>query len=760
MVNNTPLKLNRLTLAFDGSMETDFRACYNRESLAGIKRGLVFGIVLYAVLGSLDWVFLPQAAVPVSAARFLFVLPQLIFLIFAAHVLKAGRWLQPVVFVSFVALGCGMIHMVTLGSAPAWFLNHAGLILVLMWGYLLIRARFLWAAAAGLILMALYEVSALFLSQTPDNILAVNTALLIIGNGMGMAACYGMEHHARLCFFHQAAAADASRKFEENLDESHGEIIRANRSLELELLAHTEAEAKLKESEEKYRTLIDKFPDGIGIVQDKTIVFANPGLGRITGYKPEEMIGSSMIKGVGSKAPPRELEPYIIRMETTSDSPPLSTWWTRKDGVIIHIELSGTLIQYNNRPATLFVMKDVTEDVQAQKERGLLKRKLEKARKMEAMGLLAGGVAHDLNNILSGIVSLPGLLLTDLPEKSDLREPIEMIKDSGIRASIIVDELLTLGRGSAKDLMPVNLNEVINNYLRSPEFGILKEFNQKVIVETLLAPDLSMISATKVDIRKVVMNLVANGAESIKKEGRLIIKTVNCCFMADRPKDYISPESGDYVCLSISDTGEGIDPEDIDRIFEPFYTKKVLGKSGTGLGLAIVWNTVHDHNGYIDVKSDNAGTCFSLFFPASTSSPMEIPEKVMTLKDYSGQGERLLVVDDCRHQRVIESNMLERLGYSVKTVSSGKEAIQYLQKEPVDLVLLDMIMAPGMSGLETYRELLKIDPTLSCVIVSGFSHTDDVEKTQELGAGAFLKKPFPLERLGMAVKKELNKKEK
>jgi len=210
------------------------------------------------------------------------------------------------------------------------------------------------------------------------------------------------------------------------------------------------------------------------------------------------------------------------------------------------------------------------------------------------------------------------------------------------------------------------------------------------------------------------------------------------------------------VVFTISDTGTGISPEDMEKIFEPFYTKKKMGRSGTGLGMAVVWGTVKDHNGYIHVRStEGKGTIFTLFFPVTRKSLEERSETF--LEDYMGKGETILVVDDVEEQRNIASGMLKELRYSVVSVSSGEEAVEYLRTNKVDLLVLDMIMDPGMDGLATYRKIIEIHPGQKAIIASGFSETDRVKEVQSLGAGAYIRKPFLLEKIGIAVKKELEK---
>ena len=252
------------------------------------------------------------------------------------------------------------------------------------------------------------------------------------------------------------------------------------------------------------------------------------------------------------------------------------------------------------------------------------------------------------------------------------------------------------------------------------------------------------------------MNLVSNAAEAMPEGGKLTISTENRYI--DRPvRGYEDVVEGDYVVLTIADTGTGIAPDDIEKIFEPFYTKKKMGRSGTGLGMAVVWGTVKDHNGYIDIQStEGKGTTFTLYFPVTRK---EVMERITTgsIEDYLGDGESILVVDDVEEQRELASGMLEKLGYSVSKVSSGEEAVEYLKNNKIDLIVLDMIMDPGIDGLETYKQILEIHPGQKAIIASGFSETDRVKEVQSIGARAYIRKPFLLEKIGIAVKEELEK---
>jgi signal transduction histidine kinase/ActR/RegA family two-component response regulator len=397
---------------------------------------------------------------------------------------------------------------------------------------------------------------------------------------------------------------------------------------------------------------------------------------------------------------------------------------------------------------------EITERKQAESERIKLQDQLQRAEKMEAIGMLAGGVAHDLNNILSGLVSYPEMILMDLPADSPLRKSIRIIHKSGKKAATIVEDLLTMARRGVAVSEIVNLNHVIRDYLQNPEHRSLLAYHSHVQVELQLAPDLFNISGSQIHLSKTIMNLVSNAAEAMPSGGKVVLSTEN--LYVDKPiRGYDQVVEGDYVVLTVTDSGAGIKPEDQERIFEPFYTKKVMGRSGTGLGMAVVWGTVKDHHGYIDMQSaEDFGTTFRLYFPVSREDPSE--QRIShCVEDYQGDGETILVVDDVEEQRIIATALLQKLGYNVTAVSGGEEALSHLKEQPFDLLLLDMIMDPGMDGLDTYKSILKFHPHQKAIIASGFSETERVRQAQELGAGEYVKKPYTLEKLALAVKAEL-----
>jgi two-component system, cell cycle sensor histidine kinase and response regulator CckA len=397
---------------------------------------------------------------------------------------------------------------------------------------------------------------------------------------------------------------------------------------------------------------------------------------------------------------------------------------------------------------------EIEERQLAQQERLRLESELLRAEKMELLGRLAGGVAHDLNNVLSGIVSYPDLLLHKLSPENELRGPLQNIRRAGKRAAAIVQDLLTLARRGITVRENVQLNDVIIAHLQSPEFVTLQKNYPLVRVDTRLAPDLQRISGSPVHLEKAVMNLLVNSFEAIENEGSIVVATENR-YVDTALQGYDTTIPGKYVVLVISDSGMGIPPENLDRIFEPFYSSKVMGRSGTGLGMTVVWGTIKDHSGYLDVKSSpGKGTTITVFLPAGESDQMPRMESSPQVIE-RGEGETILLVDDILDQRLLGNNILTTLGYRVETVASGEEAVDFLKDRSADLVLLDMILEPGMDGLDTCRRILEIRPYQKVIIVSGFSETERIKKAMELGVRDFIKKPYSLEKIAATIRREL-----
>lgn len=416
------------------------------------------------------------------------------------------------------------------------------------------------------------------------------------------------------------------------------------------------------------------------------------------------------------------------------------------------------------------VGRDITEFRHLQDRQRELRERLVRAERMESVAVLAGGVAHDLNNILTPIVALPGLVTRNLARMLEAEEEeatrifgdLEAIQHSGQQAVAVIRDLLTLSRQRTLVLRPILLNDVVRVYLGSAGFQDLEDHNPNVTVGAELAEDLHAVAGSHTHVYQAVMNLVTNAFEAMPHGGRLLIATANRR-LDNTLIGHEVVEPGEYALLHVRDTGAGIAEQHLERIFEPFYTHKKMGqRSGSGLGLAVVHGVIKDHCGFVDVHSVvGQGTDMMLYFPVCREGSDRTP---VEQEPCQGTGS-LLVVDDSEQQRCLAKRLLTALGYQVDTVENGHAAVdrfrQFRQSErtarrtPYDLVLLDMILEEGFDGLDTYREIAALCPEQKCILVSGFAQGQRVAAAMEAGVRQFLAKPYTMEQISRVIRTEL-----
>jgi PAS domain S-box-containing protein len=387
----------------------------------------------------------------------------------------------------------------------------------------------------------------------------------------------------------------------------------------------------------------------------------------------------------------------------------------------------------------------ITQDIT---ERRQLEQRLLRAHRMEAAGRVAAQVAHDFNNLLGPIVGYPDLIRDRVPRDEHILRYCDSMQEAALRMADINENMMTLGRRGLLHEEPVDLNRLVRDAL-----GHLQSLPETLSLSVQLEPDLLPISGDPNQLLTALDNLLRNARESMKDDGVLRVQTEG--IYLDQPLEgYGGIAAGEYVCLTIADTGQGIPREVREKIFDPFFTTKRSDKKrGSGLGLSIVGAIVSDHRGSIDLQTEEGkGASFAIYLPVCRDAVKAAPEQLLQLGT-----ERVLVVDDDQLQREVAENLLRKLGYDVATVSSGEEAVAYVRERPVDLVVLDMVMPPGMDGAESYRRMREIRPGQRAIIVSGFAPSDRVEQAQALGAGAYVRKPVTMEKLARAAREELGR---
>ncbi|MBE0586149.1 MAG: response regulator, partial [Desulfofustis sp.] len=509
------------------------------------------------------------------------------------------------------------------------------------------------------------------------------------------------------------------------------ELTLANAQLQSQIEERRRAEEQLS----KFARMAEASSDAMALVDTGHVhVLANSTYRKAFAGVGPDIVGKSVQELFGSDYFENELKALVAKC-LQGETVRLQIRPKTKGAQQRHWYLTLSPFYSSNGEISGYVLdiRDVTQEVELQD-------RLKNAQKMEAIGLLAGGIAHDLNNILSGLVSYPDLLLVSRSPEDPITGPLQTIKKSGERAAAIVQDLLTLARRGVGLVTPLNWNHIIEEFLESPEYLDMMRDTGGIEMKLSLAPDLSNILGSAAHLSKILMNLLWNSIEAMSGGGMLLIATENKVL----EREYIGYEvipAGEYVLLSVIDTGIGVGEGVLDRIFEPFYTSKIMGMSGTGLGMAVVWGVVKDHDGYTDVVSKvDQGTTFSLYFPLTRESTPRA--ELMNISELNGSGQKILVVDDLAEQRHIASQILELLHYSVDLAASGEEAVEKCRRTNYDLVLLDMIMPGGIDGFATYQQLCLFNPGQKVVIASGYSDSEHVKKAQKLGAGAYIKKPY------------------
>jgi PAS domain S-box-containing protein len=507
---------------------------------------------------------------------------------------------------------------------------------------------------------------------------------------------------------------------------------------------------ELQRSEERFRSLYENVPTAyISIsIDDAVIVNCNSAAMRLFGYERKLLIGSSLLSYVAPDKESQQRSQWMHELLMNGQSFHNETLGLiDREGKSIWVRVS--LEPFRTATGQIVEGRCILIDITKQK---YLEEKLQRAQKMETIGTLAGGVAHDLSNILGAIVGYPELLMMDIPEDSPHYDQLVKIKSAGKRAAAIAHDLLTLSRRGVPISDVVDINETVEHFLSGPELEDLIARHPGIHIQTELSSEDVLVKGSPVHLFKSLMNIVFNAAEAIVDKGMIRISTEK------KWLDAGEHDSGHYVILTVEDSGYGIAPDNLKRVFEPFFTKKVMGKSGTGLGMVIVWATIEDHKGFIDIDSRvGYGTTVRLNFPA-TSEKRQFPPPVDDPMEYSGHGNTVMIIDDDVEHREIANLMLTRLGYDVVAVESGEAAVAEFRRDyRPDIVMLDMMLGRGEDGLETYQQILKIHPGQKAIIASGYSESSRVKKARMLGVGAYVKKPYNLMEIGAAVRHEIDR---
>ncbi|MEW5802815.1 MAG: PAS domain S-box protein [bacterium] len=530
---------------------------------------------------------------------------------------------------------------------------------------------------------------------------------------------------------------------EELVKERTIELTAANAQLRREVTERRQAEARLRESESKYSTVVEQARDWVFIIQDGIFKFSNQAVYEISGYLVEEIMDKSFLNLVSPEFRDLVGQRYAQRM--SGENPPSSyeVKVQHKDGATRDVEVSARVIQYQGKPADMCIVRDITG-------RKRLEEEMQKAQRLESIGVLAGGIAHDFNNILTSIIGNLSLA-TMLAKPGDrISKLLDGTEKSACRARDLTRQLLTFAKGGA----PIKQTASISELLKDTTTFSLR--GSKVKAEFSLAEDLWPVEVDTGQISQVVNNLVINAKQAMPEGGIIRVTAQNATIGHEENKVDIPLEEGRYIKISVEDQGAGIPDEHLQRIFDPYFTTK---ETGTGLGLATSYSIIKRHEGYITVKSQpGVGTTFFIYLPASkekgkTASTVQEEEAGLL----SGQG-RILVMDDEQIVRDVARRMLEFIGYEVELARDGAEAIALYEKarksgHPFDAIIMDITVPGGMGGEAAIRKLREVDPKVKAIVSSGYSSDALMADIKRSGFRGIIAKPYKVTELARVLQR-------
>jgi len=512
------------------------------------------------------------------------------------------------------------------------------------------------------------------------------------------------------------------------------------------------AETSLRAVEERFRLAFHTTPDSINLnrVSDGMYIDINQGFTGMTGYTREDVIGKTSIE-INIWKNPEDRRRLIDGLTKNGFVKNLEAQYVKKNGDILVGLMSARTLSINGEEILLNVTRDITERKAAEEANEKLQKQLVQAQKIEAIGRLAGGVAHDLNNLLAPILGYSELLLLDNATNDPRNESVKHIIDAGKKARDLVRQLLAFSRKQTLEYKPMDVNETLAGF----EKLLRRVIREDVEIEIVLAPNVQSIMADIGQIEQVIMNLVVNASDAMPEGGHLTIEAAPVELDQNYAMTRSDVEPGDYVMLAVSDTGCGMDEKTRSLVFEPFFTTK--GEQGTGLGLATVYGIVKQHGGNIWVYSElGKGTTFKVYLPVSenTNTEKSIPQK--NSMDQKGS-EIILLVEDNEQVRDVVRSILERHGYKVLSAENGNEALKLmtLPEEPIDLLLTDVVM-PDMNGKELYAKIAKDFPTLNVIYMSGYTDNVIVHHGVLDDGVQFIQKPFSAHSIVSKIREVLD----
>jgi two-component system cell cycle sensor histidine kinase/response regulator CckA len=518
-----------------------------------------------------------------------------------------------------------------------------------------------------------------------------------------------------------------------------------------------ENERQLKESEQRFRTLIENSPVAITISRKSKIIFVNDAYSKIFGFtEKKELMGTNFLKQIAASERKKIAERNQKREQRITVPTSYETVGLRKNGSTFPLNVNVTLINLLTGPATLAYIVDISMIKKAEEERLNLERKILHTQKLESLGVLAGGIAHDFNNLLTGIMGNTGLAMMHCENSSPAKKNLFKIENIASRAAELCNQMLAYSGKGKFVIQPIDINEVIREMTLLLNVSIPKKVSLKVSLDTKIPA----IEADVTQVRQIIMNLITNAADSIGKKSGIITVKSSTQFLSghELKSQYIEnkPNDGNYTILEVSDSGCGMKQETLNKLFDPFFTTKFTGR---GLGMAAVLGIVRGHKGTLMIESSfGVGTTVKIVLPVSNKKALTIVEKKHDNKLLKGKGS-ILVVDDEESVRSILKEALEFSGFNIILAEDGEIAIKQYKKyeKDIELIILDLTM-PKLNGEETYKRLVKYNPKVKVILSSGFNAQDATKRFASNGIAGYLQKPYRLELLREKIKEVIGKK--
>jgi PAS domain S-box-containing protein len=505
------------------------------------------------------------------------------------------------------------------------------------------------------------------------------------------------------------------------------------------------AEVALREAEAKYRTLVEQSLQGVGIVQDGGIAFANQALAEITGYTVKELTTLSHEKVV-SIVHPEDQSLVWGRMRDRMMGISVPNHYefrgVRKDGSIVQLEMFANLSEYNGKPAVQAIIVDITEKRKIEEE-------LLKIQKLESLGILAGGIAHDFNNILTAILGNISIAKLSAKPGDKVFDRLKEAEKASMRAKDLTQQLLTFSKGGAPIKKTISLSKVLKDTATFTLSG------SSVECKFIIQEDLWPVEADEGQISQVIHNLIINADQAMPEGGMIEVSAENITIGIEAA---LPLQQGNFVKMSIKDQGIGMPEDHLSKIFDPYFSTK---QKGSGLGLTVAYSIIKNHQGYITADSElGVGTTFSIYLPASKKQLL--PEEIQEVKPIIGKG-KILVMDDEEIIREALGEILTTLEYQVGFAKNGEEAIALYKQakeinEPFDAVIMDLTIRGGMGGKEAIKKLLEIDSNVKAIVSSGYSTDPVMADHQKYGFNGVVAKPYDIQELGKTLHKIIAKK--